>query len=102
MATPSSLSPATRLGSYEITAALGAGGMGEVYRARDVRLERDVAIKLLTGGQDDGAERLLREARNASALNHPNICTLHEINEAGPRPFIVMELVDGEPPVLLL
>ncbi|HVJ27053.1 MAG TPA: protein kinase [Vicinamibacterales bacterium] len=97
MTVPTPLPPGTRLGSYEITAALGAGGMGEVYRARDVRLERDVAIKLLTGGQDDGAERLLREARNASALNHPNICTLHEINESGPRPFIVMELVDGEP-----
>ena len=97
MAAPVPLSPGTRLGVYEITAALGAGGMGEVYRARDLRLERDVAIKLLTGDHDDGAERLLREARSASALNHPNICTLHEINETGPRPFIVMELVDGEP-----
>lgn len=92
-----SLSPGTRLGTYEITAALGAGGMGEVYRAHDVRLERDVAIKLLTGDHDDAAERLLHEARNASALNHPNICTLHEINDAGERPFLVMELVDGEP-----
>ncbi len=97
MTVPIPLSPGTRLGSYEITAALGAGGMGEVYRARDVRLERDVAIKLLTGDHDDAAERLLREARSASALNHPNICTLHEINETGPRPFLVMELVDGEP-----
>ena len=97
MAAPTSLSPGTRLGVYEITAALGAGGMGEVYRARDLRLERDVAIKLLTGDHGDGPERLLREARSASALNHPNICTLHEINETGPRPFIVMELVDGEP-----
>ena len=97
MAARTSLSPGTRLGVYEITAALGAGGMGEVYRARDLRLERDVAIKLLTGDHGDGPERLLREARSASALNHPNICTLHEINETGPRPFIVMELVDGEP-----
>src|SRR5688572_15134605 len=97
MAAPNPHSPGTRLGVYEITALLGAGGMGEVYRARDLRLERDVAIKLLTTDHGDGAERLLREARSASALNHPNICTLHEINETGPRPFIVMELVDGEP-----
>ena len=72
--------------------------MGAVYRARDTRLERSVAIKLLThssGG--NAADRLLQEARSASALNHPNICTLHEIGEADGTPFIVMELVEGEP-----
>lgn len=92
------LSPGTRLGPYEIIDRLGAGGMGEVYRARDVRLERDVAVKLLTGiDAGDAAGRLLQEARNASALSHPNICTLHEIDVGHEQPFIVMELVDGEP-----
>ncbi|HET9262607.1 MAG TPA: protein kinase [Vicinamibacterales bacterium] len=91
------LAPGTRLGPYEITSALGAGGMGEVYRARDVRLERQVAIKLLVSADaGDAADRLLREARSASALNHPNICTLHEIGDADGHPFIVMELVEGE------
>jgi serine/threonine-protein kinase len=87
----------TRLGPYEIVGRLGAGGMGEVYHARDSRLDRPVAIKLLTGSDaGDAADRLLREARSASALNHPNICTLHEIGEVEGQPFIVMELVDGE------
>jgi eukaryotic-like serine/threonine-protein kinase len=89
------LSPGTRLGPYEIEAGLGAGGMGQVYRARDTRLGRQIAIKLLVGGADAAADRLLEEARNASALNHPNICTLHEIGEAEGTPFIVMELVGG-------
>lgn len=72
--------------------------MGQVYRARDTRLERHVAIKLLADAAGhDAADRLLQEARSASALNHPNICTLHEIGDAGGTPFIVMELVDGEP-----
>ena len=71
--------------------------MGEVYRARDLRLERHVAVKLLTSRDDDASARLLREARNASALNHPNVCTLHEIGEADGRPFLVLELVEGEP-----
>jgi serine/threonine-protein kinase len=88
----------TRLGPYEITGAIGAGGMGEVYRARDIRLERQVALKLLTAaGEGEPAGRLLREARSVSALNHPNICTLHEIGHADGHDFIVMELVDGDP-----
>jgi serine/threonine-protein kinase len=91
------LAPGTRLGPYQIESSLGAGGMGRVYRARDTRLERQVAIKLLTGSAGgDTADRLLREARSASALNHPNICTLHEIGEAEGTSFIVMELVEGE------
>ena len=92
------LAAGTRLGPYEITGALGAGGMGQVYRARDTRLDRLVAIKLLTtSDRTEAADRLLHEARNASALNHPNICTLHEIAEADGHPYLVMELVEGEP-----
>src|SRR5215472_15619137 len=87
----------TRLGRYQILAPIGAGGMGEVYRARDTRLGREVAIKTLS---DDGLDplRLRRfeaEARSASALSHPNIVTIHEIGREAATPFIVMELVDG-------
>jgi serine/threonine-protein kinase len=79
----------TRLGAYEITGLLGAGGMGRVYRARDTRLGRSVAIKIL----DEGfSKRFEREARAIAALNHPNVCTLHDI---GPN-YLVMELVEGE------
>src|SRR5262245_47330774 len=92
------LSPGTRLGPYEILSGLGAGGMGEVYRARDTRLARIVAIKLLTGPVDQGGRgRLLDEARAAAALNHPNICTIHEVADADDRLFIVMEHIDGLP-----
>ncbi len=93
-----SLSPGTRLGPYEILAQVGAGGMGEVYRARDPRLQREVAIKVLPPALASDADRLSRfetEARSASALNHPNIVTIHEIGEAGAVRFIVMELVSG-------
>jgi eukaryotic-like serine/threonine-protein kinase len=69
--------------------------MGRVYRARDTRLERRVAIKLVTEGGGDASRQLLQEARHASALNHPNICTIHEIGEAADTPFVVMELVEG-------
>ena len=87
-----------RLGPYEIVAPLGAGAMGEVYRARDPRLDRFVAIKLLTGavGRDARAQ-LRREARAAAALNHPHVCTIFEIADAGKRLFIVMEQVEGRP-----
>jgi len=98
-----SLAPGTRLGPYEITAPLGAGGMGEVYRARDTRLGRDVAIKVMPAHlADDPArrERFEREARAVSALNHPHICTLHDIGAQeidGRRvDYLVMEHVEGE------
>ncbi len=87
------------LGHYRIVAPLGAGGMGEVYCARDLQLERDVALKLLplSAVADATAKaRLLREARTASQLSHPNICTIHEVGECDGRAFIAMELVAGE------
>jgi serine/threonine protein kinase/Flp pilus assembly protein TadD len=93
------LAAGTRLGPYELTAFISAGGMGEVYRARHTVLGRDVAIKTLCArlGSADAPRRLIREARHASALHHPNICTIHEVGEADGRPFIVMEYVGGMP-----
>ena len=86
------------LGHYRIIENIGSGGMGEVYRALDTRLHRPVAIKLLkTPGVERAQDRLLREARAASALNHPNICVIYEVGEADHAAFIVMEYVPGEP-----
>src|SRR5579872_2027977 len=91
------LSPGDRLGPYEIVSALGAGGMGEVYRAHDTRLRRDIAIKVLPGAIGGGAwERFEREARAASSLNHPHICAVFDIGEEAGRPFLVMELLEGQ------
>jgi tetratricopeptide (TPR) repeat protein len=87
-----------RFGRYELTGVIGAGGMGEVYRARDHDLHRDVAVKVLPSRYAADASRLARftqEARAASSLNHPNIVTIHEVGEAFGQPFIVMELIDG-------
>ena len=91
------LSSGQRLGPYEIRAPLGAGGMGEVYLAYDTRLQRDVALKVLTGSGADAAARLTREARLASKLTHPGICTIFEAGEIDGRAFIAMERVAGEP-----
>jgi len=93
------LTSGTRLGSYEILTPLGAGGMGEVYRAQDTRLRRTVAIKILPGEIASHAERrarILAEARAAAALNHPGITTIYEVGEEGDQIFIVMELVSGK------
>jgi serine/threonine protein kinase/Flp pilus assembly protein TadD len=93
------LAPGARLGGYEIVSALGAGGMGEVYRARDTRLGRDVAVKVLpadVAGNTDRLVRLEREARTVAAMNHPNIVTLHSIEDAGGLRFLTMELVEGD------
>ena len=87
-----------QIGRYRVTAKLGAGGMGVVYRAYDEKLRRDVAIKLLHAGTDDsGRQRILHEARTSSALNHPGICTVYEVDDHGEQSFIVMELVEGRP-----
>jgi len=92
------LSFGDRLGPYEILAPIGKGGMGEVYRALDTRLRREVAVKVLpqSFATEEARERFQREARAASALNHPNICVVHDVGEAAGHPFLVMELLDGK------
>jgi Tol biopolymer transport system component len=94
-----SLTPGTRLGPYEVLSSLGAGGMGEVYRASDTRLDRIVALKVLAthlAADPQLRERFEREARAISSLNHPNICVLHDIGQAEGIDFIVMEFLEGE------
>src|SRR5437588_4190312 len=93
------LSPGTHLGPYEITGLLGSGGMGEVYRARDTRLERTVAIKILPGEFSDDPirkQRFEREAKTISSLNHPHICVLHDVGSQDGVDYLVMECVEGE------
>src|SRR5437588_5390392 len=93
-----SLSTGSRLGSYEIVSPLGAGGMGEVYRARDARLGREVAIKVLPSAMasdPDRRSRFEQEARSASALNHPNILTIYDIGSVDGTLYIAMELIEG-------
>ena len=94
-----SLTAGTRLGPYEIVAPAGAGGMGEVYKTRDTRLDRTVAIKILPShltSREDRRARFEREARAASSLNHPHICTVHDIGQQDGIDFLVMEWLEGE------
>src|SRR5438128_6824144 len=93
------LSAGTKLGPYEILAPIGAGGMGEVYRAKDPRLKREVAIKVLPASFSQDADRLRRfeqEAQAAGGLNHPNITSVYDIGTAEGAPYIVTELLEGE------
>src|SRR5260370_14711463 len=93
------LANGTRIGPYEITGFIGAGGMGEVFRARDTRLNRDVAVKLLPASFTTDEDRLRRfklEAQSASALNHPNILTVYDIGADDQSPYLVTELLEGE------
>ena len=93
------LAPGTRLGPYEILSLIGVGGMGEVYRARDTRLNRIVALKRLTArmaASQEGRKRFEREAHATSTLNHPHICTLHDVGEHEGVEFLVMEFSEGE------
>src|SRR2546423_11725090 len=89
----------TKLGRYEIRAKIGEGGMGEVYLAQDTKLDRKVALKILPAelaGNTDRMQRFVQEAKAASALNHPNIITIHEIDETESGHFIATEFIDGE------
>src|SRR5262245_16790032 len=93
------LTPGTRVGPYEILASIGAGGMGEVYRARDTKLNRDVALKILPGAFTSDPDRLARFEREAhvlASLNHPNIAHIHGLEESSGTRALVMEFVEGE------
>src|ERR1700739_1951535 len=93
------LTAGSKLGAYEIVGPLGSGGMGEVYRARDTKLKRDVAIKILPdefARDADRVSRFQREAEVLASLNHPNIAAIHDLQHSGDTQFLVMELVEGE------
>src|SRR5512143_4266838 len=94
-----SLAPGTKLGRYDIRSKIGAGGMGEVYRARDEKLNRDVAIKVLPSTLSQDEDRLRRfeqEAQAAGALNHPNILAVYDVGTHDHAPYVVSELLEGE------
>ena len=88
----------TTIGPYQVVSKLGEGGMGEVYRARDAKLQRDVALKVLSGGgaEPDRLSRFEREARTLAALNHPHIAAIYGLEDSTGTPVLVMELVEGE------
>jgi serine/threonine protein kinase len=93
------LAPGARLGAYQVTAVLGKGGMGEVYRARDTKLDRDVALKVLPDSFASDPDRLMRferEAKTLASLNHPHIAQIHGFEQSGAISALVMELVEGE------
>ena len=93
------LSAGARLGPYQVESVIGKGGMGEVYRAKDTRLERTVAIKILPphlAADPDFRERFEREAKSISSLNHPNICTLYDVGREGGTEYLVLEYLEGE------
>ena len=93
------LQPGTRLGPYEVISPLGAGGMGEVYRARDTRLDRDVAIKVLPShlaSDPEALARFEREAKAVAALSHPNILSIHDFGRDADISYAVVELLEGE------
>src|SRR6478735_1561567 len=99
MASGLALTPGTRLGVYEVTTQIGEGGMGQVYRARDTKLDRDVALKVLPDSfvhDPDRLARFEREAKVLASLNHPNIAHIHGLEESDGVRALVMELVDGE------
>src|ERR1700681_3765536 len=98
-AEPMTIRPGRRLGPYEIVSTIGAGGMGEVYKARDTRLDRTVAIKVLpehVPSDPDLQKRFHREAKTISSLNHPHICTLYDVGRQDGTAFLVMEYLEGE------
>src|SRR5262249_7772837 len=93
------LSPGARVGPYEVIAPLGAGGMGEVYRARDTRLARDVALKIVVGAmklEPEWIQRFEQEAKLAGSLSHPNLVVVHDVGTEDGAPFLVTELLQGE------
>src|SRR4030095_4518940 len=92
------LAPGTRLGRYQIRTYIGSGGMGEIYQASDIALERTVALKILPEefvSDPSRTRRFSQESRASSALNHPNILTIFEINQEAPNPYIATEFIDG-------
>lgn len=93
----SSFSAGQRLGHYEVISLIGSGGMGDVYRARDPRLGREVAVKTLRSTGSDARARLWREARAAASVSHPGVCQIHDVGETSDNIYIVMELLQGEP-----